>query len=233
MTREAALYELLRALFSADELRVHLALERDGDTLTAVLPGVGVSPSVLCAAAVDALKRRGFLDRDFFDNLERAFPRRVHEIRKVRAQWLHNARLDRGELWAEERYELLCQCGGGGIGLVWKAMDTRTGALVALKILLEQHSDDRRVRQRFFRGAAVLAELSHPAIVRVRSGVEQEGLRYFYAMDFLDGEGLDLLIGKRSQAELLKYVLQIGDALGHIHARELLHRDIPAGGEHR
>lgn len=187
---------------------------------------MGVSPALLVSAAVEALKRRGFIDRDFFDNLQLARPKRVAEIRTVRGQWLHNARLDRGELWAEGRYELDSACGQGGFGLVWKAIDTRTGSFVALKILLEQHSDDRRVRQRFFRGAAVLAGLSHPAIVGVRSGVEQEGLRFFYVMDFVEGSSLDALVSQRPPSELLKYVLQIGHALSYLHARDLLHRDI-------
>lgn len=226
MTREAALNELLGLLFSAEELRVHLALEREGGELVRALPEVGVSPALLVSTAVEALRRRGFIDRDFFDNLQAARPKRVGEIRKVRAQWLNNPRLDRGELWGDGRYELESLCGQGGFGLVWKAVDTRTGAFVALKILLEQHSDDRRFRQRFFRGAAVLANLSHPAIVRVHSGVEQEGLRFFYVMDYIDGTSLDGLIGKRPIDELLDHVLQIGDALGHLHARDLLHRDI-------
>jgi tRNA A-37 threonylcarbamoyl transferase component Bud32 len=226
MTREAALNALLGSLFSAEELRVHLAQERGGGELVKALPGVTASLVVLVSAVVEALGHRGFIDRDFFNNLEAARPRRITEIRKVRAQWLHQPKLDRGAVWADGRYELHSACGQGGFGLVWKAVDTRTNVFVALKILLEQHADDRRVRQRFFRGAAVLAELSHPAIVRVRSGVEQEGLRFFYVMDYIEGASLDALVGQRPIPELLEYVLQIGDALGHLHARDLLHRDI-------
>jgi formylglycine-generating enzyme required for sulfatase activity/serine/threonine protein kinase len=226
MTREAALNALLGSLFSAEELRVYLARERGGEDLEGSLPEVGATRATVVSAAVDALRRRGLIDRDFFDNLEAARPLRVGDIRKVRGQWLHNARLDRGELWAEGRYQLESMCGQGGFGLVWKAIDTRTGAFVALKVLLEQHSEDRRVRQRFFRGAEVLARLAHPAIVGIRSGVEQEGLRFFYVMEFIDGVRLDALVGKRPRAELLGYILQIGEALGHIHARDLLHRDI-------
>jgi serine/threonine protein kinase/tetratricopeptide (TPR) repeat protein len=226
MTREAALDELLGLLFSAAELRVYLARGRDGGQLIQTLPEVGVSPQQLYAAAVELLKRRGLLDRDFFDDLQARFPKRTLEIHKVRSLWLHNPRLDCGERWAEGRYRLESACGRGGFGLVWKAVDTTTGAFVALKILLEQHSDDHRVRQRFFRGAEVLAKLHHPAIVGVRSGVEQEGLRFFYVMDFIDGVGLDVLVGQRPRDELLEYVLQVGDALAHLHAHELLHRDI-------
>jgi serine/threonine protein kinase len=226
MTRETALNALFESLFSAEELRVHLALGREGGDLEGALPEVGVPRATLIFAAVEALKRRGLIDRDFFNNLEAARPKRIGDIRTVRTKWLHSGRLDRGELWAEGRYQLDSACGQGGFGLVWKAVDTWTGAFVALKILLEQHSDDRRVRQRFFRGAAVLARLAHPAIVSVHSGVEQEGLRFFYVMDFIEGASLDALVGKRPRAELLEYTLQIGDALSHLHTFDLLHRDI-------
>lgn len=226
MTREAVLHELLGSLFSAEELRVHLAHEREGGGLANALPEVGVSPTQLVSAAVGALRRRGLIDRDFFDNLEAARPKRIAEIRKARGQWLDSARLDRGERWADGRYELVSPRGHGGIGLVWKAVDTQVGAFVALKILHDLHADDRRARQRFFRGARVLSELSHPAIVGVRSDVEQEGLRFFYVMDFIDGASLDTLVGKRPIAELLGHIMEIGDALGHLHARHLLHRDI-------
>lgn len=225
MTREAALHTLLSALFSSQELRLHLALEREGDDLVSALPE-GVARSALIAEAIEALKRRGFVDRDFFDRLEDVRPRRRNEIREVRALWLHNARLDRGALWAENRYELITQCGSGGFGLVWKAIDIQTKIYVALKILHEMYTDNRGIRQRFFRGAAVLAELDHPAIVRVRSSVEQEGLRFFYVMDYIDGESLDVLVGRRPRDMLLEYILQVGDALACIHARDLLHRDI-------
>lgn len=226
MTREAALNELLASLFSPEELRAHLAQEREGGGLANALPEAGVSHTRLVSEAVAALRRRGIIDRDFFDNLETARPKRVGDIRKVRAHWLDSARLDRGEVWAEGRYSLVSSLGHGGIGLVWKAIDTQIEAYVALKILHDQHADDRRTRQRFFRGARVLSELRHPAIVPVRSGVEQEGLRFFYIMDYVDGASLDTLVGKRPIAELLGHLMQIGDALGHIHAKGLLHRDI-------
>lgn len=225
-TREAALDDLLAALFSAEELRVHLAREREGSGLVQALPEGGVSPAFLCSSAVAVLDRRGLVDREFFDNLEAARSGRTAEIRRVRALWLHNPTLARGELWAEGRFELVCACGQGGFGQVWKAIDTCTGAYVALKILHDHHSVDRTVRQRFFRGAAVLAELSHPSIVRVRSGVEQEGLRLFYVMEFITGDGLDSLIGRRPRDELIGHLVQVGDALAHVHARGLLHRDV-------
>lgn len=116
--------------------------------------------------------------------------------------------------------------GSGGFGQVWKAVDTRTGRILALKVLLEYHTDDRIIRQRFYRGASILAELSHPAIVRLLSGVEQEGVRHYYAMEFVAGETLDALVSRRPFGELIELVLQIGAGLAYIHTHKLLHRDV-------
>jgi formylglycine-generating enzyme required for sulfatase activity/alpha-tubulin suppressor-like RCC1 family protein len=88
MTREAALHELLISLFSAEELRAHLSLERAGDLITRSLPEVGATPARLFVEAVDVLERQGIVDRVFFDNLEAARPLRIDEIRKVRDHWL-------------------------------------------------------------------------------------------------------------------------------------------------
>lgn len=226
MTREAALQKLLGSLFSAEELRVHLRNERDGDDLVDMLPGIHTAPLLQFAEAVAALKRRGMLDREFFDNLEQLRSLRQDDIRAVRRLWLSSPKLDRGERWAEDRYELVEPCGHGGFGTVWRAIDTRTGQRVALKILLEHQADDRPTRRRFLRGAEVLADLNHPAIVRILSSVEQDGLRLFYVMEQIDGDSLQELIGKRPRAELLAHVLRIGEALAHLHARDLLHRDV-------
>lgn len=224
--RNSALAKLLGSLFNSEELRWHLTNEPRGDALVDALPGFSVSHDGLTRSAVELLQRHGFIDREFFDRLAEVRPKRTAEIRNVRTQWLRGAELERGGLWGEDRYRLLELLGSGGFGQVWKALDNRTGRFVALKVLLEHHTDDRVVRRRFYRGASVLAELSHPAIVRMFSGVEQEGLRHFYAMEWIAGESLDALVHRRSFFELLDLVLQIGDGLSYIHAHGLLHRDV-------
>lgn len=226
MNRDADLRQLLLLLFDIGELRVHLGDEPHGEILSHSLPDGSITPEHFVSAVVQLLKRHGLIDREFFDRLELARVNRVSDIRKVRSKWLENAKLESGEKWADRRYELVSLCGKGGFGIVWEANDTHTGAIVAVKILLEQHADDRRIRQRFFRGAEALKRLSHPAICGVRSSVQQEGQRYFYVMDYIDGSSLASLVGVRPQAELLEYVLQIGEALEHVHQHGLLHRDV-------
>lgn len=90
MTPETALAQLLRALFSAEELRVHLSHERDGGDILADLPGSATSLNTLITETIGALSRRGLVDHRFFDGLEAARPRRTEEIRLVRDLWHRN-----------------------------------------------------------------------------------------------------------------------------------------------
>jgi hypothetical protein len=162
MTREEALHRLLESLFDADELHMRLALGRDGHEIEGALPS-GASRTATAFAAVQALRRHGYIDREFFDALRLKRPKRETEIREVRVRWLENGKLDRGERWAAGRYELDSKCGQSGFGIVWKAVDVTTGEFVALKILLEHHAEDHRVSKRFYRGAQVLPETERRA----------------------------------------------------------------------
>lgn len=228
LSREATLAALLVSLFSEDELRIYLKAGPEGEDLAPSLPGSGSTHATLASKAVEALVNRGLVDRAFFDRLQSIRSRRSEEIRRVRNQWLEGGTLDRDALWAEGRYKLVESIGGGGFGLVWRAVDTTTGASVALKILLEQHAGDARMRQRFFRGASVLAKMMHTAIVRVESAALQEGIRSYYVMEFIRGDTLESLVkqGSLTRAELIALVLEIGGALAYVHERDLLHRDV-------
>ena len=221
------LAELLRRLFDADELRRHLAREPGSAGLLAALPGPSISLDALAYEAADALKRRNLVGREFFGRLEAARPHQREAIRLVRDAWLARLQLEAGALWGG-RYRLDAQIGNGGFACVWRAIDEQTGQLVALKILHNVHLDSPRIRQRFFRGAQTLAGLAHPAIVRVHAPALELGQHSFYVMEYIRGVTLDACVRERRypQPELLAMALQIGDALGHVHQRGLLHRDV-------
>lgn len=220
-TLDIALIELLSQLFTSEQLCKHITLNLGAGSALVRELGTDIAYKV-----VEALKRHGLIDKKFFISLETVRPKKIREIRSISSQWLQPAKLARGERWVEGRYELDSQLGWGGFGQVWKAVDHQTVRFVALKILHEHRAHDLRARRRFFRGAEVLARLSHPSIVRVHSPVEQEDVRFFYVMEFIHGQRLETLIGRPLNGELMRYIRHITHALKYMHDQGLLHRDV-------
>ena len=122
------------------------------------------------------------------------------------------------------RFVIEREAGAGGMGTVFHATDLQSGAPVALKILHRQGASDA---ERFARESAVLAELSHPGIVRyVAHGVLPSGP--WLAMEWLEGETLSarLVRGRLGIAETVLVARRVADALAVAHARGIVHRDI-------
>lgn len=122
------------------------------------------------------------------------------------------------------RFEIERRAGAGAVGIVYRARDMESGRSVALKVLTG--ASDRE-GARFAREASVLANLSHPGIVRyVAHGSSEDEL--YLAMEWLDGEDLGARLEREpvSMAESLDIAAQVADALSAAHARGVLHRDI-------
>ena len=124
-------------------------------------------------------------------------------------------------------YDILEKIGEGGMGVVYKARDNHLDRLLAIKVLPEERTADVDRKRRFVQEAKAASGLNHPGIVTIYDIDEAFG-QYFIAMELLDGPTLDSLIPRKGMrvGDVLRYSVQIADALAAAHRAGIIHRDL-------
>ncbi|MGH2715736.1 MAG: protein kinase domain-containing protein [Thermoleophilaceae bacterium] len=125
-------------------------------------------------------------------------------------------------------YRIEWLAGRGGMGEVYRALDTRLERPVALKLLAPERADDQRFRERILRESRLAAGLDHPNVVPIYEAGEAEG-RLFIAMRYVEGTDLKALLrrtGVLPPERAIGLAAQLADALDAAHARGLVHRDV-------
>src|SRR3972149_181276 len=127
-------------------------------------------------------------------------------------------------------HEILSLIGAGGMGEVYKARDTRLERIVAIKVLPAHLADKPELRERFEREARTIASLNHPHICTIPDIGRQDGID-FLVMEYVEGETLAmrLLKGPLPLEQVVRYAIEIADALAKAHRKGVTHRDIKPG----
>ena len=125
-------------------------------------------------------------------------------------------------------YKILQKLGGGGMGVVYKAEDTKLKRTVALKFLPPEFSFDDEAKQRFVHEAQAASSLQHNNICNIHDIDETSDGEFFIAMDYYEGETLKSKMSKEllSLDEIINITKQIAEGLNKAHEKGIIHRDI-------
>ncbi|MCA9692263.1 MAG: protein kinase, partial [Myxococcales bacterium] len=150
------------------------------------------------------------------------------EIAQLRRQLREGGHLKAGDSLGDGRYLLVRRVGQGGFATVWMAYDRALEKHVAIKVLHGQYARDDGRRERFFRGAKKMADLDHPAIVRVIDLHGQESGYHYFVMEYVDGYNLRDAVRRNilPREQVVPVIIKISEALAHAHSRGMIHRDV-------
>lgn len=150
------------------------------------------------------------------------------EILNLRRQLREGGQLRAGDSLGDGRYLLIDHVGRGGFAVVWEAFDRERKERVAVKVLHSNLADDLIRRERFFRGARVMADIGHPAVVRILEPFGSDGGYYYFVMELVTGRDLRRAVLDRElcKDDIIPMILRVGDALSAAHQIGMIHRDV-------
>ena len=124
-------------------------------------------------------------------------------------------------------YEIVASLGSGGMGVVYKARDTRLNRFIALKTLSGERVGDADESRRFLREAQAASQLNHPNIITIHESLEEDGM-CFLVMEYVVGSTLEVVLATKtlSIADAMHYAAQIADGLAAAHFAGIIHRDL-------
>src|SRR5262249_47976378 len=124
-------------------------------------------------------------------------------------------------------YRVETQLGAGGMGVVYRARDTRLGRTVAVKLVGDRFASEPTARERLMREARTASSLNHPHICTIHEVGESDG-QVYVVMEYVQGQLLSAAREARPPATVVRYGIQIADALAHAHEHGIVHRDLKA-----
>ena len=126
-----------------------------------------------------------------------------------------------------KHYEILSRLGEGGMGVVYRARDTRLGRIVALKMLPEELAANEERSRRFEREARIVSTLSHPGIATLYD-FDRDGETAFLTMELVEGSNLRQMLGQgpMPMPDVIECGVQVSDALAAAHRNGVTHRDL-------
>lgn len=150
------------------------------------------------------------------------------EIRTIKRALREGGQLRAGDSLGDGRYLLLEVIGKGGFSIVWRAHDEELKRDVAIKVLHTELAGDPVRRDRFFRGARRMMELSGDGVVPILEPSGEDGGYRYFVMELIEGGDLRrAVLAKRvQQSQVIPLILSVGEALARAHAKSLVHRDI-------
>ena len=122
-------------------------------------------------------------------------------------------------------YRIIEKLGEGGMGVVYKAHDTKLDRLVALKFLPQQMTVSEEDKARFLQEAKAASAVMHPNVCVIHDIQEHEG-HQFIVMEYVDGKTLRQIIPVKRMQDAITYAIQIGEAVQEAHRKGIVHRDV-------